>query len=116
MSITCELTQRLLPAAVDDERALGRLQGHLAVCLRCQAEAARYRKIAKHLLALADVHAPAPAGLVAAVERRIAGPVAVDELESGTSSATKAAAVVGAIAAAAGTAVVVKMLRTRSAA
>ncbi len=116
MSIACELTQRLLPAAVDDERALGRLHAHLEVCLRCQAEAARYRKLAKQLVALADVHEPAPAGLVAAVERRIASPVVVEILEPGASSATRAAAVVGALAAAAGTAVVVRILRTRSAA
>lgn len=116
MSIACELTQRRLPAAVDDASVLGRLHAHLAVCLRCQAEAARYRKMSRQLSALAHVHETAPAGLVAAVERRIAGPAAVETAEPRGSSATRAAAVVGAIAAAAGTAVVVKMMRTRSAA
>jgi hypothetical protein len=116
VSIACELTQRRLPAAIDDDRALGRLQSHLEVCLRCQAEAARYRKIAKHLGALLDVHETAPAGLVVAVGRTISGPISVDHPEFGASAATRAAAVVGAIAAAAGTAVVVKILRTRSAA
>ena len=116
MSIACELTQRRLAAALDDDRALGPLEGHLKVCLRCQVEAARYRKIAKHLSALADVHEPAPDGFVEAVEQRIGRPVTIEIAEPSASSATKAAAVVGALAAAAGTAVVVKMLRTRSAA
>lgn len=45
----------------------GRHDPHVDGCLRCQAEAARYRTMLRSLAALRDTVVPAPAGLVSAV-------------------------------------------------
>jgi hypothetical protein len=63
-------------AGVDDVDELGqRLSDHVGICLRCQAEAARYRTLQRRLGALADRPHQAPEGLVASVLDRLPDPV-----------------------------------------
>ena len=76
MSPTCRVVAIRLPG-VDGVDDLGpRLSGHVTTCLRCQAEAARYRSLHRRLGALEETTHPAPEGFVAAVIRRLADPVA----------------------------------------
>ena len=51
----------------------GRHDNHIDECLRCQAEAARYRTMLRSLAALQDTIVPAPAGLAAAIDAHIGG-------------------------------------------
>ncbi len=112
----CAATQRRLAAVAGVASELGRSERHFQQCLRCQAEAVKYRKLARSLSDLARTPEPAPPGLAAAVQHRIAGPAPVASTQRAGHTTRAAAAMVGALAAAAGTAVVVRMLRTRSAA
>jgi hypothetical protein len=115
MGIECQMTRRRLSELRGDPGALGRLAPHYAACLRCRAEAVRYRRLARALAALATHEEVPPMGLAAAVARRTAGPhIAVEQFPHATAPTARAAAVVGAIAAAAGTAVVVHVMRGRS--
>lgn len=74
MKPTCRIVAMRLPG-VDDASDLGpRLSSHVSTCLRCQAEAARYRSLHRGLGALEDVVHPAPLGMVAAVMGRLSQP------------------------------------------
>jgi hypothetical protein len=74
---TCRLVAMRL-AGVDHVGELGqRLSDHVGICLRCQAEAARYRTLQRRLGALADRPHQAPDGLVVSVLRRLPDPVEV---------------------------------------
>ncbi len=114
MSFTCRAVRLQLPAMNDPSHFEGPLAGHVSTCLRCQAEVSRYRKLSRSLGILADEVVVAPATLTAAVEERIA--------EGGASRAevlgraSRVAAAAGAVVAAAGTVVMVRWIRTRSAA
>ena len=73
MSSACRRVGRRLPAS-DGEGALGsRDQAHVAECLRCQAEAVRYRRQHRLLTGLRTEVVPAPAGLVEDVMAEITG-------------------------------------------
>jgi len=73
---TCRFIAIRLPG-VDAVEDLGpRLAGHVTTCLRCQAEAARYKSLHRRLGALEETIYPAPEGFVASVMRRLADPVA----------------------------------------
>jgi anti-sigma factor RsiW len=74
---TCRVVAIRL-AGVDDVDELGRrLSDHVATCLRCQAEAARYRSLQRRLGALADQQHPAPEGFAASVMYRLSEPIEV---------------------------------------
>jgi anti-sigma factor RsiW len=54
-SLTCAAVGELLPALAGGEiGASRRVRAHVAVCLRCQAEMARYRRQARQLRELRD--------------------------------------------------------------
>ena len=75
MRATCRVVAMKLPG-VDDTEDLGpRLSDHLSTCLRCQAEAARYRSLHRSLGALEEVTYTAPEGFVASVMKRLSDPV-----------------------------------------
>lgn len=116
MSALCQVVDRALPAATGDVAGLPvALRTHVESCLRCQVEVTRYRKLARHLAALADVLVPAPPALVPAVMELIGAsdPAMGDDIGSRVG---RAAAAAGALVAAAGTVAVVRWLRTHSAA
>lgn len=76
MRPTCRVVAIRLPG-VEDVDGLGpRLSGHVATCLRCQAEAARYKSLHRRLGALEESTYPAPEGFVASVMRRLSDPIA----------------------------------------
>lgn len=99
---------RLRMAGLDDADDLsGRRGEHAATCLRCQAEAAKYRRLRRSLATLAGVVELAPPGLAGLVNQAVTG-----EPEAGSTvgrlagvAAAGAAAVV-----AAGTVVVLRRL------
>lgn len=66
MNATCRLVARRLPLETDTAPG-GGFETHVRTCLTCQAEAARYRKLARALAALALEPTRAPAGLVESV-------------------------------------------------
>lgn len=74
MKTTCRLVAMRLPGLEDASDLGPRLSGHVSTCLRCQAEAARYRSLHRGLGALEDVVHPAPVGMVAAVMGRLSQP------------------------------------------
>jgi len=114
----CTLVRLRLPdvQSIDD---LGpRLSSHAETCLTCQAEAARYRTLSRHLGALASETIAAPATLLPAVVAEIRRPVA--DGKRGfivRRAAIAASAAAGAVAAAgAGTIIMIKLRSNRSAA
>jgi hypothetical protein len=66
--VRCEEVARLLPDAVDDPVPTpfpGDLQAHVATCLRCQAELARYRRLLRALQMLRTRYLEPAPGLLA---------------------------------------------------
>jgi hypothetical protein len=108
---------------VEGEIKSARLEAHLAACLRCQAEASRHRRITRELAELGSSGESAPPFLAPAVANRVAemapakeGAPAegvADDSESPGSQGAAKVAVAGALAAAAGTAVAVRLVRSR---
>lgn len=74
---TCRVVAIRLAGVDDVDELSDRLASHVGTCLRCQAEAARYRSLHRRLGALADDAHQAPEGLVASVMRRLPDPVEV---------------------------------------
>lgn len=120
MNTRCAVVRLRLPGveSVDD---LGeRLAAHVETCLRCQAEAARYRTLRRRLGALSRDAMTAPATLVPAVVARIE----VDESEIPAdlrvglrrAAVAMSAAAGAAVAATAGTIIVVGLRRSHHAA
>ena len=70
MKAACLVVRSLAPST-DGAPPAGRLRIHVAQCLSCQAELARYNRLRRQLGSLAEVVEPAPAPLIAAVERKI---------------------------------------------
>lgn len=66
MSATCRLVSRRLPSLVDGEMS-ARSQRHIDRCLRCQAEAVRYRTLSRQLAAMRTQLSPAPPALMSGV-------------------------------------------------
>ena len=75
MSATCRIVAMRLPDIGDPSELGTRLAKHTATCLRCQAEAARYRSLRRHLAELSTVTYPAPQGSVSSVMGRLTDPV-----------------------------------------
>ncbi|MBT8212454.1 MAG: hypothetical protein KJN71_04825 [Acidimicrobiia bacterium] len=96
-AVQCRLTGARLAAGMSGG-------DHLAACLACQAEEAKYRSLSRQLAALRTVGADAPADLAPAVMTRVrkipqerdARPGLNRALVAGVSSVT-AAAVAGAV-------------------
>jgi hypothetical protein len=120
MNARCAVVRMRLPG-VDSVDELGeRLAAHVEICLRCQAEAARYRTLRRRLGALASETMTAPETLVPSVVGRIAPPDSEvsDERRVGMRRAAVAvsAAAGAAVAATAGTIIVVGLRRSHHAA
>ena len=75
MRPTCRVVAMRLPSVDDVADLSPRLAEHASTCLRCQAEAARYRSLNRGLGALEDVTYAAPDGFVAAVMDRLSQPL-----------------------------------------
>jgi len=106
---------------VDSVDQLGdRLSAHVGICLRCQAEAARYRTLRRHLGALSRDEMAAPATLVPSVVVRIdreAAESTTDPRVGLRRAAVAISAAAGAaVAATAGTIIVVGLRRSHNAA
>lgn len=113
-SPTCRAVRAILPS-LDDPRALrGPSAAHLGVCLRCQAEAARYRRLRRSLAVISRRTETAPAGLVGAVAQRLTEADA--QAPEAPARAARVVATAGAVVAAAGTVAMVRWMRARSAA
>jgi anti-sigma factor RsiW len=94
----------------------GRLEAHIATCLSCQAEIARYGRLRRQLAVLADVTLDAPARLVSAVGHAISsGDDAADVGSRQSHPARVAAAAGGVVAAAAGAVAVVVWRHSKAA-
>jgi len=102
MKTTCLVVRSLAPSAETSVLA-GRLEAHIATCLSCQAETARYGKLRRQLASLADATLDAPPRLVSAVGDAISrGDSAADAGVRQSHPARVAAAAGGLVAAAAG--------------
>lgn len=118
MSTSCWAVRMRLPSLEGDEQLGGRLGRHAATCLRCQAEAARYRSLRRRLAWLADETETAPTDLIEGVILSIGEPSLVDSGDRDIPRTAVAAAAAGAVvaaAAAAGAAVVIGLRRSRAA-
>ena len=120
MSTTCTIVRLRLPG-VDSVDDLGeRLAGHVETCLTCQAEAARYRTLRQRLSGLSKATLRAPSALVPSVVYRIENPNS-DEVSDRSVVIRRAAIAVSAaagaaVAATAGTIIVIGLRRAHHAA
>jgi hypothetical protein len=96
--LTCLDIAEELTGVADHDLVATSAGAHVAECLRCQAEVARYRRLARTMRAMATAPPAAPAGLDLEIL------VALDLVDSRRSRRlpARAAATVGGIAAAAG--------------
>lgn len=120
MRTNCTIVRLRLPG-VDSVDDLGeRLVGHVETCLTCQAEAARYRTLKRRLGGLAEETLQAPSTLVPSVVARIENSGA--EVKGDRSAAIRRAAIAvsaaagAAVAATAGTIIVIGLRRGHHAA
>lgn len=120
MNARCAVVRMRLPG-VDSVDELGeRLAAHVEVCLRCQAEAARYRTLRRRLGSLSSKEITAPETLTSTVVARIT----LEETEGSTNrrvglrrvAVAVSAAAGAAVAATAGTIIVVGLRRSQNAA
>lgn len=111
--VTCRAVSFQLASAGPHQDLGERLNNHVAGCLQCQAESARYRKLHRRLASLAGELEPAPAGLAQSVERAI--DAQSDRAPRRQVVVAAAAAAGAAAAAAAGIAAMVVWRRTRQA-
>ncbi len=120
MNAKCTIVRMRLPG-VDSVDELGeRLATHIETCLRCQAESARYRTLRRQLGALAGENLTAPETLVPSVVAQFS-PSEVDESGERRIGLRRAAVAVSAaagaaVAATAGTIIVVGLRRSHHAA
>jgi anti-sigma factor RsiW len=63
----CEEVQEVLPSYARDRNASLRVRRHISSCPNCGAELERYDELLAGLRSMRDVTAPAPPGLVAAL-------------------------------------------------
>jgi anti-sigma factor RsiW len=95
MTITCSIRSHRLAGDPDLNDA------HIASCLRCQAEAARYRTLRRHLAELRNETVQAPPGFVPLVVSGLGTEADVPRKPGGIEAAVAAAglaAVAGAVA------------------
>jgi len=120
MSTNCTIVRLRLPG-VDSVDDLGdRLTRHVETCLTCQAEFARYRALNRRLGALADETITAPSTLLPSVALRIEHPE-IEETSDRSVIVRRAAIAISAaagaaVAATAGTFVVIGLRRSHHAA
>jgi anti-sigma factor RsiW len=120
MNARCTVVRMRLPG-VDSVDELGeRLVSHVASCLRCQAEAARYRTLRRRLGSLSSEEMTAPETLLPSVVARIEreeAPAGTDPRVGLRRAAVAISAAAGAaVAATAGTIIVVGLRRSQNAA
>jgi hypothetical protein len=96
-------------AGLEDPGGLtGRRGDHAAVCLRCQAEAAKYRRLRRGLAGLAGVVELAPAEIAASIRETVAQE-SEPEMAPGRLAGVAAAGAAAFVAA--GTVVVLRRIR-----
>ena len=110
MKGTCLVVRSVAPST-GAANLSSRLNSHVASCLPCQAELARYSKLRRHLGALAGVIEPAPGRLAAAVADAIASDGVDRTASSHRPRPVQLAAATGAVVAAAAGAVAVAVWR-----
>ena len=108
MKATCLIAHAVAPTA-DLAGLSSRLENHVAACLSCQAEMARYSRLRRQLESLVDVVDHAPEPLAAAVEREIAS--GHPPADTGPAHRSRIAAAAGAVVAAAAGAAAVAVWR-----
>ena len=112
MRTACLVVRSLAPSA-EATGLISRLDSHVATCLPCQAELARYGRLRRQLAALNEVIVPAPGNLVPTVGWAIA---AVEARKPGyvrSAHPGRTAAAAGAVVAAAAGAAAVAAWRRR---
>ncbi len=114
MKTRCAVVRHRLPGVDSTDELSPRLQAHIATCLTCQAEAARYRSLRRRMGALADEFETAPAELVPAVVAAMNVPVEEEERISVAGRVAIAASATVGAAVAAGAGVVIVIGRRRS--
>ena len=120
MSTNCTIVRLRLPG-VDSVDDLGdRLTRHVETCLTCQAEVARYRTLNRRLGALADETIAAPSTLLPSVTLRIEYPETEETSDRSVivrrAAIAISAAAGAAVAATAGTVIVIGLRRSHHAA
>jgi hypothetical protein len=110
----CAAVRAQLPSTGGTAELPGPLASHAGECLRCQAEVTRSRRLRRGLAELADARYRAPEEFATSVAVAIDRPATSGNhrIRQGTTVAAAA----GALAAAAGTLVVIGWMRARSAA
>lgn len=110
--VTCESIAEVLPAlALGEADVSRRVRDHVAVCLHCQAEMARYRRLRRSLLALRDEPVDASPLLTAQILERLDDAFAGDR---GSRTALQVACVGGlSVATVAGAGMLVWLTRRR---
>jgi hypothetical protein len=114
VDLMCSTVKGLGPAAAYVGALPGPLATHIASCLRCQADQARYRRLRRELSRLAQRSDVAPVSVVPSVEHAISVRLALAARPR--HNARLAATIAGATAAAASTVVFAVWRRTRAAA
>ena len=120
MNARCTVVRMRLPGADSVDDLGGRLAAHVETCLRCQAEAARYRNLRRRLGALApdEIAAPGTLGPLVVARIELEESDVSPDLRVGLRRAAVAvsAAAGAAVAATAGTIIVVGLRRSHNAA
>ncbi|NND03624.1 MAG: hypothetical protein HKN91_12635 [Acidimicrobiia bacterium] len=111
--IKCKTVRSLGPDVADLPRLPVTLAEHSSSCLRCQAQAARYRKLRRELGALSRHSSSAPVRLLAPVDAAIAR---TSQAEAPKATSKVVATVAGATAVAASVVAVALRRRSRAAA
>ena len=110
-SFKCKAVRSLGPDMADSARLPVALVDHSGSCLRCQAEAARYRRLRRELGALGEDSSSAPERLSVGVDLAVAR---IPQTESTKTIAKVVATVAGATAAAASVVAVAVWRRSRA--
>lgn len=92
------VARRRIPAMIDEGRGGTTARRHVEACLSCQAEAARYRSLARLLAGVRRQEAHAPKGLSAAVLASLHGPLRRRSMLQPSHGVAAALAVAGAVA------------------
>ena len=100
MKAACRVV-RSLATSTEGIPPAGRLRSHVAQCLPCQAELARYSRLRRQLRSLVEVVEQAPPLLAAAVDLEIGRGAALDSPSRRGAQVGRVAAAGGAVAAAA---------------
>ncbi len=113
VNLLCRTARRLGPEIANPSRLPAVVASHVRSCLRCQADAVRYRRLRRELGSLADRIEAAPPFLLTGVEQAISAQLASS---AGSRQHAHLAATIAGTAAAAASAVAVAMWRRARAA